>query len=110
MTHDWLDQLIGEWTFHSVSVPPDPQYDRTGSETVTRRGAWIVIEPIEDASEADSRVQLAFNPETGTTSQGATLDEALANLREAVELFLEEFPMRLGPPPLVTTLSVAEHA
>lgn len=65
MTHDWLDQLIGEWTFHSVSVPPDPQYDRTGSETVTRRGAWIVIEPIEDASEADSRFQLAFNPETG---------------------------------------------
>lgn len=52
----------------------------------------------------------AFNPETGTTSQGETLDEALANLREAVELFLEEFPMRLGPPPLVTTLSVAEHA
>jgi hypothetical protein len=29
----------------------------------------------------------AFNPETGTVSQGESLDEALANLREAVELY-----------------------
>ncbi len=35
---------------------------------------------------------VAFNPETGTTSQGETLEEALANLREATELYLEEFP------------------
>ena len=35
---------------------------------------------------------VAFNPETGTTTQGDTLDESLANLREATELFLEEFP------------------
>lgn len=65
MNADWLDQLVGDWTFHSVSVPHDPQHDRTGSETVPRRGAWIVIEPVEDASQADSRFQLAFDPETG---------------------------------------------
>ena len=52
----------------------------------------------------------AFNPETGTTTQGETIDEALANLREAVELYLEEFPMRLAGPPLVTTFTVQEHA
>lgn len=34
----------------------------------------------------------AFNPETGTASQGDTTEEAIANLREAVELYLEEFP------------------
>jgi predicted RNase H-like HicB family nuclease len=35
--------------------------------------------------------------EIGTTSQGATLEEAVANLREATELYLEEFPgTRLG--------------
>jgi predicted RNase H-like HicB family nuclease len=33
----------------------------------------------------------ALNPETGTVSQGETIEEALANLREAVELYLEEF-------------------
>lgn len=35
----------------------------------------------------------ASNPETGTTSQGETIEEALANLREATELYLEEFPL-----------------
>jgi len=35
---------------------------------------------------------VAFNPETGTTTQGETMDEALTNLKEATELYLEEFP------------------
>src|SRR4051794_20512085 len=35
---------------------------------------------------------VALNPETGTTTQGETIDEALANLQEATELYLEEFP------------------
>ena len=33
---------------------------------------------------------VAFNPETGTTTQGETVEEALSNLREATELYLEE--------------------
>jgi predicted RNase H-like HicB family nuclease len=32
-------------------------------------------------------------PEVGTVSQGYTLEEAVANLREATELYLEEFPV-----------------
>lgn len=35
---------------------------------------------------------VAFNPETGTTTQGESSDEALANLREATGLYMEEFP------------------
>ena len=31
-------------------------------------------------------------PEVGTVSQGHTIEEAIANLREATELYLEEFP------------------
>ena len=51
-----------------------------------------------------------FNPETGTVSQGESLDEALANLREAVELYLEEFPdLRFGTP-FVTVLQLEEYA
>jgi predicted RNase H-like HicB family nuclease len=33
---------------------------------------------------------VAFNPETGTTSQGRTVEQAVQNLKEATELFLEE--------------------
>lgn len=32
-------------------------------------------------------------PEVGTVSQGHTVEEAIANLREATELYLEEFPV-----------------
>ena len=34
---------------------------------------------------------VATCPEAGTVSQGPTIDEALANLEEATELYLEEF-------------------
>lgn len=30
--------------------------------------------------------------EVGTVSQGETIEEAVANLREATELYLDEFP------------------
>lgn len=53
---------------------------------------------------------VAFNPETGTTTQGESIEEALANLREAVELFLEEFPVKTLGASFVTTFSVPEHA
>lgn len=36
---------------------------------------------------------VAFNPETGTTRQGETVEEALANLREATGLYLEKCPI-----------------
>jgi predicted RNase H-like HicB family nuclease len=52
----------------------------------------------------------AFNPETGSTSQGETIEEAIANLREATEQYLEEFPLTAAGQPLVTTFQVAGHA
>lgn len=36
---------------------------------------------------------VALNPETGTTTQGETVEEAIANLQEATTLYLSEFPM-----------------
>jgi predicted RNase H-like HicB family nuclease len=52
----------------------------------------------------------ALNPETGSTSQGDTIDEALANLREATGLYLEEFPLTSAGQPFVTTFRVAVNA
>jgi len=49
-------------------------------------------------------------PEVGTVSQGATMEEALSNLREATELYLEEFPVGDTQRPLVTTFEVAVNA
>ena len=62
-----------------------------------------VLTPDEDG-------YVAYNPETGTASQGDTIEQALANLREAVELFLEDQPMPSGRPAIVTSITVGEHA
>lgn len=45
-------------------------------------------------------------PEVGTVSQGKTADEALSNLREATELYLEEFPVMPRGKPLLTVFEV----
>jgi predicted RNase H-like HicB family nuclease len=50
---------------------------------------------------------VAFNPETGTTTQGESIAEAIANLKEATELYLEEFPLKKDGAPLLTTFEVA---
>lgn len=51
-----------------------------------------------------------MNPETGTTTQGETIDEALANLQEVTELYLEEFPLVSYGKPLLTTIEVPVHS
>ena len=46
-------------------------------------------------------------PEVGVVSQGKTIEEAVLNLKEATELYLEEFP---PPPPqraVITTFDVS---
>lgn len=53
---------------------------------------------------------VALNPETGTTTQGETVEEALVNLREATALFLEEFPVQIVGRSLLTTFQIPARA
>jgi predicted RNase H-like HicB family nuclease len=46
-------------------------------------------------------------PEVGTVSQGGTIEDALANLKEATELYLEEFPLKNTSRPLLTTFEAS---
>jgi predicted RNase H-like HicB family nuclease len=66
---------------------------------MTQRTLTAVIHKEEDLYVADC-------PEVGTVSQGSTIDEALANLKEATELYLEEFPQPEPARPLLTTFEV----
>ena len=54
----------------------------------------------------DGKWFTAHCPEVGTASQGKTVDEAVANLKEATELYLEEFPLQKTGRPIVTTFEV----
>lgn len=49
-------------------------------------------------------------PEVGTISQGYSLEEALANLKEATELYLEEFPIPKIDKILMTTFEASISA
>ena len=60
--------------------------------------------------QKDEEMYVAKCPEVGTASQGATIEEAVSNLREATELYLEEFPLKKTSHPIMTTFEVAEVA
>ena len=49
-------------------------------------------------------------PEVGTASQGKTIEESAKNLKEATELYLEEFPLKSKEKPFITTFEVTEVA
>ena len=48
-------------------------------------------------------IYVAECPEAGTISQGESIESAIANLKEATELYLEEFPLSENKLPITTT-------
>ncbi|MGO9645046.1 MAG: type II toxin-antitoxin system HicB family antitoxin [Candidatus Bathyarchaeia archaeon] len=64
------------------------------SSVVTKEGKWYV----------------ATSPEVGVTSQGKNFEAALENLREAIELYLEDDEAKIpegNNRPIVTVVKVA---
>lgn len=53
---------------------------------------------------------IAECPEVGTISQGYSIKEAIANLKEATELYLEEFPLKSRKKPLITFFETSNNA
>jgi predicted RNase H-like HicB family nuclease len=80
------------------------RYPQTWGTAVDPMELTAVLTPAEEGG------YVAFNPETGTTTEGESIEEALANLREATSLYLEEFPAGCKGHPLVTMFSVAARA
>lgn len=50
---------------------------------------------------------IAECPEVGTVDQGETIEQAIAGLREATRLYLEEFPIQETAPIYVTSMEVS---
>ncbi|MHC1594408.1 MAG: type II toxin-antitoxin system HicB family antitoxin [Methanotrichaceae archaeon] len=55
----------------------------------------------------EENMYVAQCPEVGTVSQGETLEEAVDSLKEATELYLEEFPSNDIKRSFITTFVVA---
>lgn len=58
----------------------------------------------------DEDMYVAECPEVGTASQGKTIEEAVKNLKEATELYLEEFSLKITDRSFITTFEVTEVA
>jgi len=56
--------------------------------------------------QKEENMYVARCPEIGTVSQGATIEEAVKNLKEATEAYLEEFPVKGISRPIMTTFEV----
>jgi predicted RNase H-like HicB family nuclease len=54
-------------------------------------GAEMAMMTFSAVLRKEDDLYVAECPEVGTVSQGYTIEEAIANLKEATELYLEEF-------------------
>ena len=57
----------------------------------------------------EKKYYVAECPEVGTVSQGKTIEEAIENLKEATELYLEEFPLKKTSKPFVSFFEVKSY-
>jgi predicted RNase H-like HicB family nuclease len=57
------------------------------------RGGGMTTRTFTAVLHKEEDLYVAECPEVGTVSQGYTIEEAVANLKEATELYLEEFPL-----------------
>jgi predicted RNase H-like HicB family nuclease len=69
----------------------------------------VKVETFTAVVHREDDLYVASCPEVGTVSQGGTIEDALANLKEATELYLEEFPVPDVGRPFLTTFE-ASHA
>jgi len=74
------------------------------------RGLEMTTRTYTAVLHKEEDLYVAECPEVGTVSQGYSVEDAVANLREATELYLEEFPLPKVAQPLFTTFEVAVYA
>ena len=70
----------------------------------------MVVRTFTAVIHKEDDLYVAECPEVGTVSQGYTIEEAIANLKEATELYLEESPLPDVGHPLVTTFEATYAA
>ncbi len=70
----------------------------------------MTIKTLTAVLHKEDDMYVAECPEVGTVSQGYSIEESLANLKEATELYLEEFPIPKIDKVLMTTFEAAVSA
>jgi predicted RNase H-like HicB family nuclease len=76
---------------------------KTACDIMGAGGVDMSVRTFSAVLHKEDDLYVAECPEVGTVSQGVTIEEAVANLKEATELYLEEFPLSDIGRPLLTT-------
>lgn len=71
-----------------------------GIQLMKNRSFTVILHKEED-------MYIAECPEVGTVDQGETIEQAIAGLKEATRLYLEEFPLPETSPIFVTSIEVS---
>ena len=69
-------------------------------EKMKNRSFTIIIHKEDD-------MYIAECPEVGTVDQGETIEQAIAGLKEATKLYLDEFPLVESSPRYITTMDIS---
>jgi predicted RNase H-like HicB family nuclease len=70
----------------------------------------IIMSTFTAVLHKEDDLYVAECPEVGTVSQGSTVEDAVSNLKEATELYLEEFPLTKKKRAILTTFEVSSVA
>jgi predicted RNase H-like HicB family nuclease len=70
----------------------------------------MTIKTLTAVLHKEDDMYVAECAEVGTVSQGYSIEDALSNLREATELYLDEFPVPKFEKVLMTTFEAAVGA
>jgi predicted RNase H-like HicB family nuclease len=76
----------------------------------TMRCKRLIMSTFTAVLHKEDDMYVAECPEVGTVSQGKTIEDAVNNLKEATELYLEEFPYTKKKRAILTTFEVSSVA
>ena len=72
--------------------------------------AHVRVVIVDDHAIFRSGLKADLDPDIVVAGEAGTVEEAIANLREATALYLSEFPLTSKGHPLVTMFSIPENA
>lgn len=78
-----------------------------GKTPIKKKGKKTHMKTLTALLQKEDDMYVATCPEIGTVSQGSTVEEAIKNLKEATELYLEEFPRKKTQHPIITSFEVS---
>ena len=70
----------------------------------------IIMSTFTAVLHKEDDLYVAECPEVGTFTQGSSVEEAVSNLKQATELYLEEFPLTKKKRAILTTFEVSSFA